>query len=648
MLDAIHNSQKLHYKNPFGAVECESKIDIKININKRHEVSSVVLNLSTDNGSNREIELQKSDSEDAYYSYSNTVEMPKEIGLYWYNFTIKIEDKIFYYGNNSSMMGGEGAVYDSNPPSYQITVYKKENTTVDWIKDGIMYQIFPDRFFNGNDDGKVNRPNRDMLLRSKWLDIPRYIKDEAGRVDYFDYFGGNLLGIINKLDYLKELGVSVIYLNPIFEAGSNHKYDTGDYKKIDPMFGNEEIFINLCEKAKAKGIKIILDGVFSHTGDDSVYFNRYGRYDSLGAYQSKDSPYYSWYRFEEYPERYESWWGVDALPNVDELDQGYLNYMINDKDSVVNKWSSLGISGWRLDVADELPDEFIKRFKAALKKADPDSVLIGEVWEDASNKLSYGERRTYLLGEELDSTMNYPFRDTFVDFLLGRIDSRDARLEMMKIYENYPLHHFYSLMNLIGTHDIPRILTILGESPDENGLSQYEKEKFKLEDEKLQLAIKRLKLLTLIQMTFPGIPSIYYGDEAGLEGYTDPINRKTYPWGEENKEILEWYKKITKIRSKHDVLKTGTFEILDLEGDIFGYIRRTKASKDVFNRNCDENTAIILANRSDREISLSIDLNNSGIENLYSILDNKLVETNTGILKLKLSSFESALLLKNQ
>ena len=648
MIEAIHNSQDLYYKSPFGAVECDSNIEIKIKINKKQKPSSVILNFITDDGINTEISLNRCGDQGDYHIYSSPIKIPEQVGLYWYHFTIKTQTETFYYGNNAQILGGEGAIYKSDPPSYQITVYKKRNTTADWIKDGIMYQIFPDRFYNGNQDGKLNKPNRDMIFRSDWMDTPKYLKDEEGRVDYFDYFGGNLLGVIKKLDYLKELGVTVIYLNPVFEGGSNHKYDTGDYKKIDSMFGDEELFIELCEKAKEKGIRIILDGVFSHTGDDSLYFNRYGRYDSLGAYQSKDSPYYSWYKFEDYPKKYESWWGVDALPNIDELDQGYLDYIINDPDSLVNKWSSLGISGWRLDVADELPDEFIKQFKSGLKNADPDSILIGEVWEDASNKRSYGQRRDYLLGEELDSIMNYPFKDIFLDFFLGKVDSKLVKQEMMKIYENYPLHHFYSLMNLIGTHDTPRILTLLGESPDQDKLSLDEKEQFKLDDEMRQLGIKRLKLLTLVQMTFPGIPSIYYGDETGLEGYADPINRRTYPWGYEDKEILDWYKKITGFRSKYDILKTGSFEILDLDRDVFGYIRSTEGAKDVFNRECDENIAVVLANRSNREIEISIDLKTNAIDKLYSLLNDRVLEIKNKILKLKISPFETILLLENK
>lgn len=649
MLDVIHNSQELFYRNPFGAVECESEIDIKIKINKKHTVSFIKLNFLNDSGKESEMEMKQKHEEDEFFIYSTCLKIPEQVGLYWYNFKIQADDMTCFYGNNCLMLGGEGEIFPSKPPlSYQITVYKKQNTTVDWIKDGIIYQIFPDRFYNGNEDNTVLKPYRDMILRSDWNDTPRYVKDKDGRIDYFDYFGGNLEGIIKKLPYLKELGVTIIYLNPIFEAGSNHKYDTGDYKKIDVMFGSEEKFKELCDKAREKNIRIILDGVFSHTGSDSIYFNRDGKYDSIGAYQSKDSKYYSWYNFEDFPNQYDSWWGVDALPNVDELNKEYLNYIINDENSVVNKWSKVGISGWRLDVADELPGEFIKQFKKQLKTVDSESVLIGEVWEDASNKKSYGKRRSYLLGEELDATMNYPFRKTFVDFLLGQVDTSLAIKEIMSIYENYPLHHFYSLMNLVGTHDIPRIITVLGQAPSENELSQSEKEAFKLDSESFDLAFKRLKLLTLIQMTFPGAPSIYYGDEAGVEGYSDPINRKTYPWGDENLEILNWFKKVTSIRSTYDVFKTGSLTFLDLDLDVFGYMRVIVNSKDVFGREKKDNVAIVLINRSDIEKEIKLEIDHTEIKRLYNALDDSSVEIINSSFSVKLQPFGYKVLLKNK
>lgn len=649
MLDIIHNSQELFYRNPFGAVECGNVIDIKIKINKKHEVKFIDLNFVDDKGKESVIEMKLKDEEDDFYIYFAKLEIPKKEGLYWYNFKIQADDTVCYYGNNALMLGGEGEIFLTKPPlSYQVTAYKKDNTTVDWIKDGIIYQIFPDRFYNGNEDKTTLKPIRDMIIRSDWNDTPKYVKYDDGRIQFFDYFGGNLEGIIKKLPYLKELGVTIIYLNPIFEGSSNHKYDTGDYKKIDAMFGNEEKFIELCEKSKNQDIKIILDGVFSHTGSDSIYFNRYKKYDSIGAYQSKESDYYDWYDFENYPDQYDSWWGVDALPNVNELNQGYLDYMINDEDSVVNKWSKAGISGWRLDVADELPDEFIKQFKKQLKAVDSESVLIGEVWEDASNKSSYGERRSYLLGEELDSTMNYPFRKTFVDFFLGVVDSSMAIKELMSIYENYPIHHFYSLMNLVGTHDIPRIITVLGEAPEENNLSQNEKEEFKLDEENFDLGFKRLKLLTLIQMTFPGVPSIYYGDEVGVEGYSDPINRRTYPWGHENKDILNWFKIVTSLRSTYDVFKTGSFNLMNLDSDVFVYMREIKDSKDVFNRQRKDNVAVVLVNRSNIKKEIKLELKDKTIKKLYSILDDESLETIESSLNLELEPFGCKVLLKNK
>jgi len=436
------------------------------------------------------------------------------------------------------------------------------------------------------------------------------------------FFGGNLQGVIDKLGYLKELGIAVIYLNPIFEAPSNHKYDTSDYKRIDPMFGSNEKFKELCEKAGRMGISIILDGVFSHTGSDSLYFNRYGNYPAMGAYQSSESPYHSWYRFNCSKDDYECWWGVESLPNVNEMDPGYVDFIITGKDSVIKYWMSMGAKGWRLDVADELPDEFIHLIRKSMKEKDDESVLLGEVWEDASNKISYGRRRAYLLGEELDSVMNYPFRDVMTGYFLGKHDAKHLNKVLMSIYENYPLHNFYSNMNLIGTHDVPRILTILGESTEEQALSQSQKEKYKLPDSQRALAIARLKLLSLIQMTFPGVPSIYYGDEAGVEGYRDPLNRRTYPWGNENHELLEWYKTITSIRNRHDVFSTGEWIPIYAEGDAYGFIRRIENSLDVFGEKCRNNTALVLINRSKDsgcQVSLNLGQWHKGI--MYDLLE---------------------------
>jgi 4-alpha-glucanotransferase len=217
----------------------------------------------------------------------------------------------------------------------------------------------------------------------------------------------------------------------------------------------------------------------------------------------------------------------------------------------------MGAAGWRLDVADELPDEFIKNMKSVLKETDPESILLGEVWEDASNKVSYGVNRRFLWGEELDTVMNYPFRNILSDFILGHIDAHLAGRRFMNYYENYPGPHFYNLMNLIGTHDIPRILTILGEAPAEDTLNTEQKEKFKLNPRQRRLALSRLKLMVIFQMTFPGVPSVYYGDEAGMEGYSDPLNRGPYPWGREDMDLLAFHKKIINLRNNFIALQKG-------------------------------------------------------------------------------------------
>lgn len=617
-----HNSHEENYRFPFGAVACGMKLGLGLTVQTLKQVSLVEVIISSESGIEQRIPLSIQDSQGERVNYSVNIDMPKEPGLLWYYFELLVDGERYYYGNNEKSLGGIGGVYNTIPPRYQITVYRGEAVTPHWYKKSVMYQIFVDRFRNGNKDGLVLNPKKNSFIYANWEDTPTYIKDcEKGSISRWDFFGGNLQGVMDKLEYIKGLGISVIYLNPIFEAPSNHKYDTADYKRIDPMFGSNEIFRDLCEKAGKLGISIILDGVFSHTGSDSLYFNRYGSYPSTGAYQSLESPYHSWYRFKCSKDDYECWWGVDSLPNVNEMDKGYVDFIITGKDSVIKYWMSLGAKGWRLDVADELPDEFIRLIRNSMKEKDADSLLMGEVWEDASNKLSYGSRRAYILGEELDSVMNYPFRGIMIDFFTGKYDAKHVNEALMSIYENYPLHNFYSNMNLIGSHDVPRILTILGEAPEEQQLSQAQKERYKLSETQKALGIARLKLLSLVQMTFPGVPSIYYGDEAGLEGYRDPLNRGTYPWGNENLELLEWYKTMATIRNKYDVFSTGKWISIYAEGDAYGFVRRIENNLDVFGEKCEDNTALVLVNRSKdskSQISLNLSQWHKGI--MYDLL----------------------------
>jgi 4-alpha-glucanotransferase len=594
-----HNSHDRFFREPFGAVACGERVTLRLRVRSAIALEGVLVRLWRDNHEEEKMPMQVRETNGESRVYEAAVTAPFEPGLVWYYFIVTAGGKTYYYGNNSRNLGGHGQILTTPPPSYQITVYHRGAATPDWFKETVMYQIFVDRFANGCEDGRILNPKKDALIHAHWGGAPIYIRDiRQGKVIRWDFFGGNLLGVLKKLPYLKELGIGVIYLNPIFAAPSNHKYDTADYLKIDEMFGDNEIFASLCEVAEAMGINIILDGVFSHTGSDSIYFNKEGTYGELGASQSVDSPYYSWYRFSRYPDEYESWWGIDTLPNVNELEPSYQDFIVDRENSVVKYWMKQGAKGWRLDVADELPGEFVKKIYQVMKRLDPESILIGEVWEDASNKVSYGERREYLLGGELDSVMNYPFRLALIDYLLEKKGAEESHALLMSLYENYPWQYFYAAMNLIGSHDIRRILTLLGEAPHGDSLSIGEMTNFKLSPDQRRLAKDRLKLLTLIQFTFPGVPCIFYGDEAGMEGHGDPFCRGPFPWGQEDRELLTWHQELIALRQQLDVLKTGEWIPLLAQGNVYGYGRKIAGGRDVFGRTKKNNGALVLVNRS--------------------------------------------------
>ncbi|TGE33262.1 bifunctional glycogen debranching protein GlgX/4-alpha-glucanotransferase [Desulfosporosinus sp. Sb-LF] len=583
LFEAYHNSHDLFYREPFGAVTCGQQIILRLTTFSTVPIETCVLrlwekdrdisismHLTTANSQNSTLTLPEFCDTEKLFEGNYAV--PHDPGLIWYYFIIRVGAQTYYYGNNSKKLGGQGQLWEQEPPSYQITVYNPV-TIPEWYKRGMMYQVFVDRFCHDHENKFTSYPRKNALLHANWSDLPIYIKDEQGRVTDWDFFGGTLQGVLEKLPYFKELGISILYLNPIFDAPSNHKYDTADYHRIDPMYGDDVVFKRLIDTARENGISIILDGVFSHTGSDSIYFNKNGNYPGLGAYQSSDSPYSTWYSCESNAQEYQCWWGVDSLPEVNELDPSYRQFIYDAKESVINKWMNMGVAGWRLDVADELPDEFIQELRQAIKSIYPEAVLIGEVWEDASNKISYGKIRDYFSGNELDATMNYPFRVSFLRFILGQSDSGSIHQEIMSLYENYPRENFYAAMNLIGSHDTARILTLFGDAPPEQSLSKTEQRFFRLPPIARQLAVQRLRMLSLVQMTFPGVPCIYYGDEAGVEGYADPYNRGTYPWGKEDRELMDWYRRILRLRAEYEVLKTGDFRPFYFEPDIYGFIR---------------------------------------------------------------------------
>ena len=599
-----HNSQNIYYRSIVGAAEAGSRIRLGIRIRSYEPVRQVLVRLWQDRTGERLIPLETKDTGGEQRFYTCWFELPDYGCLLWYYFIITIADETCFYGNNEEMLGGVGTLSNTAPASYQITIYNKGAHTPDWFKNAVMYQIFPDRFARSGD--MIVR-KKGAVIRTDWTDDPMYLKDpDTKEIIAYDFFGGNLRGVMEKLDYLQDLGISCIYFNPVFESESNHHYDTGDYHKIDPMLGDIEDFRSLIAAARERGIRIILDGVFSHTGSNSIYFNRQRQYDSLGAYQSKESPYYSWYRFRSYPDEYDCWWNFDTLPNVNETDPAYMDFVITSEDSVLHHWMKEGIAGWRLDVIDELPPTFSKAFFAELKKSNPDAVMIGEVWEDASNKVAYGTPREYLSGNEMDSAMNYPLRTIWFDFLTGASDGQQTARRLASQIENYPRENLYAMMNLISSHDVQRAITVLAGVPYYEGMPAIEQSRVRMTPEQFALGSRRLLMATLWQMTYPGVPSVYYGDEIGMQGFKDPFNRRPYDWEHGNKEIRGWFERFIAIRNENDALRTGDILPLYGTGDVVVYARTIRSGYDVFNHEKEDGVFIAAFNRSLTE-TLSIE-----------------------------------------
>lgn len=548
------------YKTPMGAVEAGTPIRLTIKFNRPSNPSEVFVVLTKDGESDVYYPMQYvTVHPDTMMEFTTEVTVTTR-GLYFYHFLVNTEDKQFRIGCGDDMRAMLGKGHD-----WQLSVYEKPYKTPEFLHGGLIYQIMPDRFCDG---GVRKRSKPYAVYRDDWDGLPQWQPDENGKIRNEDFFGGNLRGIIKKLGYLKGLGVTCIYLNPIFEAHSNHKYDTGNYRKVDPDFGTTDDLRELIKKADKKGIKIMLDGVFSHTGDDSIYFNKYGNYDSCGAYNSVHSPYYRWYTFKDYPDSYECWWGINTLPQVRECDPSYSEYICGE-DGIIRYWTQMGIGGWRLDVADELPDGFLDRAVHAAKAVNPDCLVLGEVWEDASNKISYSQRRRYLQGGQLDSVTNYPFKEDILNFVRCA-DAQRLNNTVQVILNNYPKFVVDNLMNLLDTHDTARIISVLGDSGDTS--TREKRATARISDG--EHTRKLVKIAATLQYTLPGVPCLYYGDEAGLEGFEDPFNRRCYPWGKENKDYLRMYKKLGKMRAaQKGVLAEGTYACLTADDGVFAFSR---------------------------------------------------------------------------
>lgn len=566
-MPAFFNSRDLQYRAPFGAVAENTVVTLRVCMPRDWGCRSVMLSVMRDGQLPEEHTCRWDGMNGDSHEWWRVELAPAEAGLYWYAFRVEVA-----LGSGWLVRQQDGtAAYSPNVdgPRWQLTCYEAGFTTPDWLAGGILYQIFPDRFASSGEP-KEGVPS-DRVMHADWNESPEWRPDAHGRVWNNDFFGGDLKGIEQKLEYLQSLGVTCLYLNPIFESHSNHRYDTADYSRIDPLLGDASDLSSLTAAAKERGIRVMLDGVFSHTGADSIYFNRERRYRDDGAYNSPHSPYSDWYRFQRWPDRYGSWWGFDTLPEVDELSPAFMEY-INGEGGIVERWLKAGASAWRLDVADELPDGFLDALRTRVKTTDPDALVLGEVWEDASAKESYGHRRRYLLGRQLDSVMNYPFRDAILGFLLG--GSSDGFVgQVWDLVENYPPQTLRLLMNHIGTHDTERALTLLGGEPSCGRGRAWQAQRH-LSEEERGLALRRLRLATLLQFALPGVPCIYYGDEAGLEGYRDPFNRGTYPWGNEDADLIAWYRALGARRRDTPALAEGGFYPVPSPEDTVCFVRR--------------------------------------------------------------------------
>lgn len=550
----------LKYKNPRGAMREGTPTRFRVDIKKTLEIDHVNLIIRGEGNFKADLYNIGTDGEYDIFQGDGIIE---KTGLYFYRFELIRSDGTMIFAGTRD---GHTAVCGDWLPEWRVAAYSKDFTVPEGFDGAVMYQIFPDRFYKA-EDVDISGTHNDRIIHENWNERPYCYFDYEG-YKCNDYFMGNLRGIEQKLDYIKSLGVTHIYLNPIFESAENHRYATSDYLRIDPYLGTNEDFTSLCESAKSKGIKIILDGVFSHTGDDSKYFNRYGHFSEVGAYNDCSSPYYDWYCFEHYPDDYQCWWGFKTLPNVCETNPKYMEF-ITGENGVLRYWMRLGASGWRLDVADELPDVFLEAVRKAVKAEDQNAVIIGEVWENAVTKHSYGAQRRFLLGKQCDTVMNYPFLNAITDFAINT--DADAFYNLvMKILNDYPAPSVSCLMNMLSTHDTVRILNRLGirEIPER----KLQKDA-KMTPEQRELGLSRLMIAVILQFTLPGVPCIYYGDEVGLEGFGDPFCRATFPWGCENEKLLNLHRTLGIIRNEHKNDFTAPIEFIRHDSGILSYTR---------------------------------------------------------------------------
>ncbi|MBQ8424517.1 MAG: glycoside hydrolase family 13 protein [Clostridia bacterium] len=577
----------LEQKFPSGVVSKGTLVFFKLKINDNIKIKETYFMIREDNKNAYDYIKMKSINNEIIGDFKF-----QDKGHYFYNFKVIFIDGTEKYINktydNYSVLSREKG------EDFVQIVTSEDYTCDNSMQGGIIYQIMVDRFCRvGN--VKSREP---LFLREDWGGSIKKITSDPVKLNT-QVFGGNFDGVISKLDYLKNLGVTVIYFTPICQANSHHKYDTADYLKIDEMFGDEKTFKTLIKKAKEKGIKILIDGVYNHTGSDSRYFNKENRFEEIGAYNSKNSPYYNWYSFSDYPTKYESWWGIETLPSIKKDCNDFQDF-IAGSGGVIEKYMDMGIMGIRLDVVDELTDEFTKKISDKIKTYGKDCVCLGEVWEDASTKISYSKRREYFTNNEINSVMNYPLKNAIIDYLKTK-NSNNLNATIRMLLNNYPKNVLDNLMNTLGTHDTSRIFselkTHLGIGDlkfNLKNLSNSELEKLSIsENEKLSLAIKLLKIGFVLIFTLSGVPTIFYGDEYGLEN-SDDNQRACFDWENYENEIYYFVKNLAKIRN-YNCLKNGSMKVL-----------LSEEGKFVFERTDNNSQIIVMVNLNSSKLNIDL------------------------------------------
>ena len=570
------DSRAVVHKRPFGAVVAGTELHFAVDAMAGVQAMNLVIEKRRFEGNQELLEYQELARVPMQKQVSTEGERWRasqrmlDVSIYGYWFEADINGHTFVLQNNGNAVhwtrergtGGDATVAakpaaPSTIRRFRQTVYAADFKVPDWAADAVYYYIFPDRYRNGDkrNDPKpgVDRHHETTVeLHKNWLDKPWRpgTGDRSDAVHNNDFFGGDLAGIIDKLDDIQELGANTIYMTPVFKAASNHKYDTADYKTIDPAFGSNADFERLTAEAAKRGMRVIPDTSLNHVGSDSLYFDRYGNHRSGGAFEGgrirRDSPYATWFLFDasqsDPDKQYKGWVGITGLPELDKASPSWRNFAFRDRDSVTKTWLDRGASGWRMDVAPWVSDDFWREWRSAVKQHKPDALTVAEVWFDASK---------YFLGDMFDSTMNYVFRNAVQDYASGgKATALAAQLEHLR--EAYPPQAHFALMNLLSSHDQARALHVFGWHGDQDSA------------ETVALAKQRLLLAVFVQMSYPGAPTVYYGDEVGVTGGDDPYNRGTYPWadmgGKPDQALRARFKQLITMRHQHAVLRRGSLE----------------------------------------------------------------------------------------